>query len=76
MKRTDKASQMEFELKDAQKEYESTKRAFDDVTILFKSELKQFDAERIISFKNSLKEFLVSLLESQKEVHETLLLIY
>ncbi|KAJ3047655.1 Vacuolar protein sorting-associated protein 5 [Rhizophlyctis rosea] len=66
--RSDKIAAMGTEIEEATKQVESTKRDFEEVSNRLRMELDRFDREKISAFAASLRGFLRSILETQKEV--------
>ncbi|KAJ3046011.1 Vacuolar protein sorting-associated protein 5 [Rhizophlyctis rosea] len=66
--RSDKIAVVQTEIEEATKQVEAAKKEFDDVSSRLREELDRFDKEKVTEFAASMKGFLRSLLETQKEV--------
>jgi len=66
--RQDKLTQSEQEIAEGEQKVEASRKEFEDISKLIKSELDRFDKEKVEDFKVGVESFLESIIENQKQI--------
>ncbi|CAO3677392.1 unnamed protein product [Umbelopsis vinacea] len=66
--RQDKLVQAEQEIAEGEQKVESSRKEFEEISKLIKSELDRFDKEKVEDFKVGVENFLESIIENQKQI--------
>ncbi|KAJ1722375.1 Vacuolar protein sorting-associated protein vps5 [Coemansia erecta] len=61
-------SQLKSEIARAEIRTESSRNAYDDVSLILKREMARFDVRRVRDFQAAIESYLVSLIETQEEI--------
>lgn len=64
----DKLAASQQEINEMKQRVEELEQEFDDISKLIKSELDRFDKEKVEDFRDSVQQFLCSMIEHQKQV--------
>lgn len=63
-----KNAKLQQELNEMKEKVEELKGEFDDISKLIKNELDRFDKEKVDDFRDSVEQFLRSMIEHQKQI--------
>ncbi|KAJ3081800.1 Vacuolar protein sorting-associated protein 5 [Quaeritorhiza haematococci] len=66
--RSDKIASVGAEIEECERAVSSTKKEFDDISEVLRSELDRVDREKVADFARAMKGFLGALMESQREI--------